>query len=221
MDKQKAVRKSVGQESAFVDMLNQEMKELQEGLKQKQIEEMAKIILEASCKGSECANCEFVKRVEEAKITCLCLKSLYNAGYRKIPENDAVVLTEKEYQRYERIEKIIKLAKMEKAIGYEVKNGKLYYFTNMLEGFEYEFKDLQEICDTANHYNEEFFGLQQRLDFWKGKAEETRKETAEKFAEEVEMWKRKAIFYYNLAKDSGIYCIVDGEIAKEFTEGNV
>ena len=106
------------------------------------------------------------------------------ASYRKIPEG-AVVLTEKEYKRYERIEKIIKLAKMEKAIGYEVKNGKLYYFTNMLEGFEYEFKDLQEICDTANHYNEEFFGLQQRLDFWKGKAEETRKETAEKFAERL------------------------------------
>ena len=63
--------------------------------KQKQIEEMAKIILEASCKGSECANCEFVKRVEEAKTTCLCLKSLYNAGYRKIPEG-AVVLTEEE-----------------------------------------------------------------------------------------------------------------------------
>ena len=101
-----------------------------------------------------------------------------------IPEN-AVVLTDKEYKRYARIEKIIKLAKMEKANGYEVKNGKLYYFSNMLGGCEIEFKDLQEICDALNHYNEEFWGLDQRLTFWKGKAEKVGKETAEKFAERL------------------------------------
>lgn len=64
--------------------------------KQKQIEEMAKILLETSCKGSECENCAFVKSVKEARETCVCLKALYNAGYCKIPEN-AVVLTREEY----------------------------------------------------------------------------------------------------------------------------
>lgn len=95
--------------------------------------------------------------------------------------HDFCVTREEAEKRYERIEKIIKLAKMEKANGYEVKNGKLYYFSNMLGGCEIEFKDLQEICDMANHYNEEFWGLDQRLTFWKGKAENIRKETAEKF----------------------------------------
>lgn len=133
---------------------------------------------------------------------------LIKKDYRKIPEN-AVVLTEKEYKRYERIEKIIKLAKREKANGYEVKNGKLYYFSNMLDGFEYEFKDLQEICDAANHYNEEFWGLDQRLAFWQGKAEEVRKETAEKFAERL-----KEKFAYDIER-----CKAVDEICKEFTEG--
>ena len=65
--------------------------------KQKQIEEMGKILLETSCMGSECENCAFIKSVEEAKETCVCLKALYNAGYRKIPEG-AVVLTREEYE---------------------------------------------------------------------------------------------------------------------------
>ena len=143
--------------------------------KQKQIKEMAKIYCQNGFKCEE--NCQ----TNGCRVYEVCTE-LYNAGYRKIPEG-AVVLTDKEYKRYERIEKIIKLAKMEKANGYEVKNGKLYYFSNMLGGCEIEFKDLQEICDALNHYNEEFWGLDQRLTFWKGKAETVGKETAEKFAE--------------------------------------
>lgn len=158
--------------------------------KQKQIEEMA------GCK--DCYDNLGHCPSQDDKEICPCYKNAvenYKQGYRKIPEG-AVVLTEKEYKRYERIEKIIKLAKREKANGYEVKNGKLYYFSNMLDGFEYEFKDLQEICDAANHYNEEFWGLDQRLAFWQGKAEETRKETAEKFAEKAKAVLVKAYDYY-------------------------
>lgn len=41
---------------------------------------------------------------------------------------------------------------------------------------------------------------------------------SEETAEELDKWKRKAIFYYGLAKESGIYCVVDDEICKEITE---
>lgn len=51
--------------------------------KQKQIEEMARIFIKASCKGSECENCLYIDSVKEAKECCVCLKALYNAGYRK------------------------------------------------------------------------------------------------------------------------------------------
>ena len=139
-------------------------------------------------------------------------KGLVEEGYRKIPEN-AVVLTEKEYKRYARIEKIIKLAKREKANGYEVKNGKLYYFSNMLGGCEIEFKDLQEICDMANHYNEEFWGLDQRLTFWKDKAETIRKETAEKFAERL-----KARAFYSVGDTRCVAVHTIDEICKDLLE---
>lgn len=62
---------------------------------EKQIEEMAKILLKASCVGIECENCAFVKSVKEAEETCVCLKALYNAGYRNC--KDKVVLSKEEY----------------------------------------------------------------------------------------------------------------------------
>ena len=65
--------------------------------KQKQIEEMARIFIKASCKGSECEKCLFIDSVKEAEECCVCLKAFYNAGYCKIPEN-AVVLTREEYE---------------------------------------------------------------------------------------------------------------------------
>ena len=184
--------------------------------KQKQIEEL-KETLRRRCAEGEVAFC-----IDADCYLCEA-KFLINAGYRKIPEG-AVVLTREEYKRYERIEKIIKLAKMEKANGYEVKNGKLYYFSNMLEGCEIEFKDLQEICDMANHYNEEFWGLDQRLTFWKGKAETARKETAEKFAEmaKARATAREHRFYQG--REYVVYHIVDesfDEICKVITEGKV
>lgn len=66
--------------------------------KQKEIEEMANIIIQASCYGSECETCSWVESVKDATECCVCLKALYNAGYRKIPEN-AVVLTREEYEK--------------------------------------------------------------------------------------------------------------------------
>lgn len=175
---------------------------------QKQIEEMVNVYAQ-NCSNTPIGECE-----PKNCMDCIA-NAFYNAGYRKIPEG-AVVLTKEEYQRYERIEKTIKLAKMEKAIGYEVKNGKLYYFSNLLGGCEIKFKDLQEICEMANHYLEEFYGLDQRLTFWKGKAETIGKETAEKFAEMA----KEAFFGVNCIDIDEWKWFQDklDEILKEITE---
>jgi hypothetical protein len=100
--KQKAVRKAVGQEGAFVDMLNQEMKELQDS--QKQIEEIARIIAFDLCpnrhvhaKWGEEAQCYSDNNFAECTKIKNVVDKLYNAGYRKIPEN-AVVLTKEELE---------------------------------------------------------------------------------------------------------------------------
>ena len=84
MDKQKAVRKE--KEGAFVDLLNQEIKELQDSMKQKQIEEIANDL----AKSNAFFDCS------EHSIA----EYLYNAGYRKIPENAVVLMDEKELEQF-------------------------------------------------------------------------------------------------------------------------
>lgn len=66
----------------------------------KEIEEIARVILEASCYGNECEDCSIIETVEEQRC-CVCVKALYNAGYRKIDENCAVI-TKAELKEYKR-----------------------------------------------------------------------------------------------------------------------
>ena len=95
---QKAVRKNENKKCNFADLLNQEIEELK---KANAIEEMAKIMC-----GNDCEECAkesanfYGQTLEEARNNkCLlknCAKTLYEQGYRKIPDG-AVVLTEGEY----------------------------------------------------------------------------------------------------------------------------
>ena len=68
--------------------------------KQKQIEEMAKII-RVNC--GECNTCKYLDELHCADL--LSAEELYNAGYRKIPEN-AVVLTREEYEKLGFVKKV-------------------------------------------------------------------------------------------------------------------
>lgn len=74
-------------------------------------------------------------------------KALYNAGYRKIPEDNICEAVEKpvdtQKREYENIDDI--------ARGFVVKDGKLMYITNILDGCRHEFKDIHEICDELNN----------------------------------------------------------------------
>jgi hypothetical protein len=59
-----------------------------------------------------------------------------------------------------------------KAQGYKVENGKIVYFSNMLNGYKYEYKDLKDVCAEMNGLLEKFNSYDEQLYFWKGKAEE-------------------------------------------------
>ena len=78
-------------EKGMVNLLNQEMRELQENKKQ-MIEKIAKDI-DVNC--FDCRNCEY--REEPHCTDLLSAKNLYNAGYRKIQDNE-IVLTKEEYE---------------------------------------------------------------------------------------------------------------------------
>ena len=81
--------------------------------KQKQIEEMAKDILKQAkkCDFVLCKECNYYnggKITETSCQTIMISEELYNAGYRKIPEN-AVVLTEKEFSKLKTLETLQKV----------------------------------------------------------------------------------------------------------------
>lgn len=64
---------------------------------EKKIEEMRQVIQNASCKGIECEKCWL-----ENSPTCVCVKALYNEGYRK--ESDTAreilgVILAKEFEK--------------------------------------------------------------------------------------------------------------------------
>ena len=84
---QKAIRKSADGEGAFVDLLNQEMKELQES--QKQIEEMASYLIGKNVTGSDSTRVLSLGYLTVREIASI----LVNAGYRKIPEGSVVLET--------------------------------------------------------------------------------------------------------------------------------
>lgn len=90
-------------------------------------------------------------------------EALYNLGYRKTFTSDLASDTQKAYKegnikgieetvekpvdtsnrKYESIDGIVS--------GFVVKDGKILYGTNILDGYRHEFKDIHEICDELNN----------------------------------------------------------------------
>lgn len=77
-----------------------------------------------------------------------------------------------------------------KARGFKVENGKLVYFTNILEGYRHEFKDLQEICKEMNGMMEKHDSYMAQIEFWKCDAE-TYKIWKDKLIEELKQASEK------------------------------
>ena len=152
---QKAVRQSYIREGAFVDLLNQEMKELQSSMKQKQIEEMAKDIEKTFTYAKKYYDDDFEPYELEVYPDEIA-RELYNAGCRKISEN-AVVLTEKELKE--------KIDCCDVSMIHHDEDGKLYI----------EYEKYEDFTDR----------LGKRIQQLKGQLKQARKETAEKIMNDI------------------------------------
>lgn len=98
------------------------------------------------------------KEIEEMAFIALkntlsytCAKQIainfYNAGYRKPSKDNICEIAEKPVDTpKENCENIDDIAR-----GFAVKDGKLMYITNILDGCRHEFKDIHEICDELNN----------------------------------------------------------------------
>lgn len=180
-----AVRKNEDNASTMTDLLNQEIEELQKALKEKQIEEMAiqdmaRVFIKASCKGSECEKCLFIDSVEEAQECCVCLKAFYNAGYRKIDKDKDVVLSKEELKRLE--------------TNYKIGLGKSQSWCkslkNRIEELEKEnFKlkvENEVLKDEKEQFENDVCNYEMNLQHLTGELENKSKETAKKIYRELQ-----------------------------------
>ena len=195
MDKQIEIKRGEG---VMVDLLNQEMNELQ--AHQKQIEEIVGDI----AKG--------ISGVFVDEIVYLA-NCLYNAGYRKIPEN-AVVLTREAYNKLEK------------------KIADLSYDAHFHKQQEERIVDLQydkfELKQEISEKDNKIKLLEETIECIKFNVNFTRKETAEKFAEMVSQVIVENTYPYfdKDGKPVNIWNAVLGfdkidEIAKKIAEGKV
>ena len=106
---------------------------------------------------------------------------LYNAGYRKIPEDNIRETVEKPVdtskREYENIDDIVR--------GFVVKDGKLMYVTNILDGCRHEFKDIYEICDELNNDMKAIDRLTELNTYLRFQLGESKKLTVKEFAEKL------------------------------------
>lgn len=145
-------------------------------------------------------------------------EALYNAGYRKISEDNICEAVEKPVntpkRKYESIEDIVR--------GFIVKDGKILYVTNILDGCRHEFKDIHEICDELNNSMKEIDRLMELNNHLRFQLGECKKSTAKKFAEKLKA-KAHSVVGFNVrkkvyAKEYTINEIDIDEVFKEYEQ---
>lgn len=106
---------------------------------------------------------------------------LYNAGYRKLFKDNICETVEKsvdtQKKEYESIDDIVR--------GFVVKDGKLMYVTNILDGYRHEFKDIHEICDEMNAMMKQLDSLTELSDYLKAMNKEIRDNTAQEILSQL------------------------------------
>lgn len=137
-------------------------------------------------------------------------EALYNAGYRKTFTSDLASDTQKAYKEgyekdiYEAVEKPVDISKrkyesIEDIVrGVVVKDGKILYVTNILDGYRHEFKNIHEICDELNNNMKKIDRLMELNNHLRFQLEESKKSTVKEFAEKLkEKFDGYDATYYN------------------------
>lgn len=176
--------------------------------KEQKIEEMLKIMCEEY--GKQCNEC-----IVETCSNAVIADRLFENGYRKILEDNIRETVEKpidtQKREYENIDDIVR--------GFVVKDGKLIYVTNILDGCRHEFKDIYEICDELNNNMKEIDRLMELNNHLRFQLKECKKLTVKEFAEKFKEKSHKGAFndpvtYKFIERD---YTITESEL-KELLE---
>lgn len=101
----------------------------------------------------------------------------YKEGYIKSIEETVEKPVNTPKRKYESIDDIVR--------GFVVKDGKLMYVTNILDGCRHEFKDIHEICDEMNAMMKQLDSLTELSDYLKAMNKEIRDNTAQEILSQL------------------------------------
>lgn len=89
------------------------------------------------------------------------------------------------------IERLQKLQKPTETSGFRIENGKVVFYSDMLNGYRHEFKDLDEIVKELNLYMQTDYKNIELISHYKHKAQKAKADAIKEFAERL---KRQCAF---------------------------
>lgn len=136
-------------------------------------------------------------------------------GYIKSIEETVEKPVDTSNRKYESINGIVS--------GFVVKDGKVLYVTNILDGYRHEFKDIYEICDELNNDMKEIDRLMESNNHLRFQLEECKKSTVKEFVEKLqkELPCRDYTFNgntYSMILTSSVKFVID-KLLKEYENG--
>lgn len=153
-----------------------------------------------------CLYKEYAERLFENG--CYGNVSEYKAEIERLKADNEALQPKK---KYENIDDIVR--------GFIVKDGKILYVTNILNGCRQEFKDIHRICDELNNNMKEIDSLMECNNYLRFQLEECKKLTAKEFAEKLkeQMGERD---YMGVKYKQGVFSENDiDELLKEIENG--
>ncbi len=112
------------------------------------------------------------------------------------------------------IERLQKLQKPTGAGGFKIENGKVIYYSDMLNGYRHEFKDLDEIVKELNLYMHTDYKNIELISHYKHKAQNAKAEAYEDLAEKLKA-KKQRLFSET---DGFLWCVSAEDIDEVLNE---
>ena len=115
------------------------------------------------------------------------------------------------------IERLQKLQKPTKTSGFIIQNGKVVFYSNMLNGYRHEYKDLDEVVKELNLMLQSCYKCDEVVSHYKGNLKIAKSEAYREFAGRFKQKYDKPLFY--LGSYEQFMYEVDN-LVKELTESN-
>ena len=142
-----------------------------------------------------CPNCAYTV------YGCDCLEKLHHSLYDLIKRQKA------------EIERLQKLQKPTGAGGFKIENGKVIFYSDMLNGYRHEYKDLEEIVKELNLYMHTDERSMELISHYKHKAQTAKTEAIKEFWEKAKNTREYRTCPY-------VYISDGNNLVKEMTEGD-